>query len=166
MFFNLIVHLFIMAELQDLSLREVELQDAAQILRNIFPNKTLRQIENRIKNSEHERRIVAEYNNEIIGYAVLAFRTVPHAHTALLHSLFVKEDFRSKGIGRAIIKYAEELALQNGIEILLLETSAENKSATSLYKKIGFEEYGLLQKGYKKGSRYRDLALMKKILGK
>src|SRR3989338_6456198 len=96
MFFNLIVHLFIMAELQDLSLREAELQDAAQIQRNIFPNKTLRQIENRLKLSEHKRRIVALSNNEIIGYAVLAFRTVPHAHTALLHSLFVKEKFRNR----------------------------------------------------------------------
>src|SRR3989344_259366 len=165
MFFNLIVDLFIIAELQDLLLREAELQDAAQTQRNIFPNKTLRQIEDRL-NSAHKRRIVAEYNNEIIGYAVLAFRTVPHAHTALLHSLFVNEQFRNKGIGRAIIKYAEELALQNGIEILLLEASAENKNATSLYKKLGFEEYGLLQKGYKKDGNYKGLVLMKKFLGK
>jgi len=155
-----------MAELQDLSLREVELQDAAQIRRNIFPNKTLRQIENRIKNSEHERRIVALSNNEIIGYAVLAFRTVPHAHTALLHSLFVRDDFRNKGIGSRIIEHAEKIAFQNGIEILLLEVSAENRNAIPLYKKLGFEEYGLLRNGYKKDGKYKDLALMKKVLGK
>ncbi|MBI2529745.1 MAG: GNAT family N-acetyltransferase [Candidatus Diapherotrites archaeon] len=154
-----------MAELQNLSLREAELRDAEQIQRNIFPNKTIEQIENRI-NSAHKRRIVAEYNNEIIGYAVLAFRTVPHAHTALLHSLFVKENFRNVGIGRAIVEYAERLALQNGIEILLLEAGAENKNAIPLYKKLGFEEYGLLKNGYKKDGNYKDLALMKKSLGK
>ena len=156
-----------MTELQGLILREANPQDAWQIQKNLFPNKTPEQIENRIKNlSGHKRRIVAEYNNKIIGYAVIAFRTVPHAHTALLHSLFVNEQFRNKGIGRAIIKYAEELALQNGIEILLLEASAENKNATSLYKKLGFEEYGLLQKGYKKDGNYKGLVLMKKFLGK
>ena len=154
-----------MAELQNLSLREAELQDAAQIQRNIFPNKTPEQIENRL-NSAHKRRIVAEYNNEIIGYAVLAFRTVPHAHTALLHSLFVNEEFRNKGMGKAIVEYAEKLALQDGIEILLLEVSAENRNAIPLYKKLGFEEYGLLRNGYKKDGKYKNLALMKKVLGK
>ena len=154
-----------MAELQNLSLREAELQDAAQIQRNIFPNKTPEQIENRL-NSAHKRRIVAECNNEIIGYAVLAFRTVPHAHTALLHSLFVNEEFRNKGIGGVIVEFAEKLALQNGIEILLLEVSAENRNAIPLYKKLGFEEYGLLRNGYKKDGKYKNLALMKKVLGK
>jgi len=155
-----------MAELRGLILREANSQDAEQIQKNLFPNKTLEQIENRIKNSGHKRRIVAECNNEIIGYAVLAFRTVPHAHTALLHSLFVKDNFRNKGIGSKIIEYAEKLVLQNKIEILLLEVGAENKNATNLYKKLGFEEYGLLQKGYKKDGNYKDLVLMKKFLGK
>lgn len=156
-----------MAELQDLMLREAELRDAAQIQGNIFPNKSVQEIENRIKNlSSHKKRVVAEYNNEIIGYAILAFRTIPHAHTALLHSLFVKDGFRGKGIGKAIIEYAEKLALQRGIEILLLEVGAENKNGIGLYKKRGFVEYGLLKKGYKKDGNYKDLVLMKKALGK
>ncbi len=155
-----------MAELQNPILREAKPQDALQIQKNIFPNKSVQEIENRIKNlSSHRRRIVAEINNEIIGYAVLAFRTVPHAHTALLHSLFVKDDFRNKGIGSRIIEYAEKLALQSKIEILLLEVGEENKNAIALYKKMGFEEYGLLKRGYKKGNNYKDLALMKKLLG-
>ncbi len=56
----------------------------------------------------------------------------------LLNDLYVHEDYRKQGVGEALMKSAEELAIETKAKGLALETHSENYSAQKLYDKTGY----------------------------
>ena len=90
--------------------------------------------------------IVAEIENQIVGFAGL--RVVPYlfyegAH-AELTELFVEESYRRKGIGKALVEYAERLAKERYAEELILHTGQENQGGREFYTAMGFEEWEIV----------------------
>lgn len=57
-------------------------------------------------------------------------------------NISVKECFRKKGIGTAILKKIIDVCKQKGASFLTLEVRDSNNSAISLYQKFGFIENG------------------------
>ena len=49
-----------------------------------------------------------------------------------------------------------------GLKLLILDTFAENEKAISLYKKMGFKEYGYLKKALFYKNKYSDSINMAK----
>ena len=65
--------------------------------------------------------------------------------------LWVKEEFRNKGIGTKILKHAEEIARKKGASIAMLDTF--DFQAEGFYKKQGYEVVGEINdfpKGHKR----------------
>ena len=54
----------------------------------------------------------------------------------------VLEDWRGRGIGRALIQHVEGWAADRGIERMLLSVSEGNEGAIRLYRSIGYAESG------------------------
>ena len=82
--------------------------------------------------------LVCDGNN--VGYCVTmkTYSVEAGGITIWIDELFVLEEYRSKGLGRELIKYIEE----NGdkkLRRIRLEVELENGRAISLYKKMGFE---------------------------
>jgi ribosomal protein S18 acetylase RimI-like enzyme len=101
------------------------------------------------------------HKDEIIGLATLTQEIgAKFSHKAYLSSVFIEPEFQQKGIaGRlltAIVEYSKK-----HVEQILLTVADDNKPAIQLYKKIGFEAYGIEKKALKDSEQYIDEILMK-----
>ncbi len=87
-------------------------------------------------------------NGEAVGYiSVLIDNT---AHTAEFEQIGILPEWRSKGIGRAVMqKTAAELAAA-GIETLFVLVASVNTKARALYEKLGFGEPTLYSRWFQK----------------
>ena len=90
--------------------------------------------------------IIAEVDNLIVGFAGL--RVVPYLFYEGIHAelteLFVEEGFRRKGIGNALVEYAECLAKERHAEELILHTGQDNQGGREFYAAMGFEEWEIV----------------------
>ncbi len=77
-------------------------------------------------------------NNQLIGCAALKFLEDEHGE---FKSIRVEDNFRGKGVGEKIISHLIEVAKNEGIKRLSIETGAGDffKSARKLFKKFGFK---------------------------
>lgn len=95
--------------------------------------------------------IVAEENNEIIasGYALIKkaeknyYRFKEYAY---LGFMYVKPEYRGKGINKVITDELIAWAKSRGINEVRLEVYAQNESAIKAYEKAGFEPHILLMR--------------------
>lgn len=104
--------------------------------------------------------VVAEENGKVVGLCDV-HRIRPgteEEHSAVL-GIAIRKEYRGKGIGELMIKKVIELS-KGKFEILKLEVFSVNSRAISLYKKLGFVEYGTLPKAIKRGNRYYDSVYM------
>lgn len=65
-------------------------------------------------------------------------------------NVFVKEEYRNKGIGNSLLKKLIDIAIKENKKNITLEVSVENKVAIKLYEKNGFKKVAI-RKGYYKG---------------
>ena len=92
-----------------------------------------------------ETALVAELDGQIGGFACV--RIVPcvlYAEPyAELTELYVEPEFRRRGVGRALIAYAEQLAHARGANDLLIMTGVDNAAAQALYRAAGYDTYAV-----------------------
>jgi ribosomal protein S18 acetylase RimI-like enzyme len=79
---------------------------------------------------------------DLAGYFVLTFcfSLEFHGRFALLDELYLREAFRGQALGKAVMKFAENVCRQKGIKALRLEVSRDNLPAQALYRKSGLVE--------------------------
>jgi GNAT superfamily N-acetyltransferase len=84
--------------------------------------------------------ILLAYDPEPLGVAVLAFTwTLEHGGlVAWLDELFVVAEQRGRGIGRALLRRALEVAKDRGCRAIDLEVDADHARAQHLYEREGF----------------------------
>ena len=82
---------------------------------------------------------ILEYEGVTAGYAAIAltYTTEGGGKTAWLDELYIREQFRGKGLGRSVIKFLQK---DKSIKRIRLEITPENERAKALYKSEGFEE--------------------------
>ncbi len=148
---------------EQIEIREIKKNDAIG-LSKLFPHWKGNLAEKKTKKtlkSKREKRFFAVSNNQLIGHIKSVLGTGRHKHLAELFSLIVAPEKRGKGIGRKLIERAlKEMPAQ--IKIVVFQVQADNKPAIELYRKIGFEQYGFLEKGSMVDGKLVDNILMKK----
>jgi GNAT superfamily N-acetyltransferase len=79
---------------------------------------------------------------ELAGYFALTFcfSFEFHGHFALLDELYLREPFRRKKLGKAVVALAEDLCRRAGIKAVRLEVGRGNQAAQALYRTAGFNE--------------------------
>lgn len=80
-----------------------------------------------------DRRQPEEYRNINWPSGAAADRVL------VIHLLMVRPDAVGKGVGSALVQYAEETARRRGCLVVRLDTGAQNTPAVSLYQKLGFQ---------------------------
>ena len=89
---------------------------------------------------------VAELDGEIAGYVMVWTRyetgDVEDGDfvCGLLADLEVLERHRGKGLGRALIEFAEQYARENGVRYLRLGVMARNYAARQVYERMQYRE--------------------------
>ena len=95
--------------------------------------------------AEIETAILAEVDGRTGGFACV--RVVPcvlYAEPyAELTELYVEPAFRRRGVGRALLAHAEQLARTRGAAELLIMTGTGNAAAQALYRAAGYDTYAV-----------------------
>ena len=60
--------------------------------------------------------------------------------TAEIKRMYVKEEFRGKGMSKLVLNSLEEFIKNNGYKKIILETGGKQPEAISLYRKFGYSE--------------------------
>ncbi|WP_368657929.1 GNAT family N-acetyltransferase [Metabacillus halosaccharovorans] len=68
------------------------------------------------------------------------FSSVGMKRKWLLNDLFVAEEYRRHGVGKALMNQAKEFAVETNTAGILLETSKDNVNAQALYESAGYEK--------------------------
>lgn len=91
--------------------------------------------------SEDGMLLGAWHGDELVGYACLYwhFTSLVPAETVLMNDLFVAENQRGEGIGRALIEASAEVARERGADHLEWATAPDNAAAQRLYDSTGAE---------------------------
>jgi ribosomal protein S18 acetylase RimI-like enzyme len=104
--------------------------------------------------------VVAEENGKVVGMCQVD-RKVPHEegrHIGVL-GISVARAWRGRGIGRALL--LDVIArCRDKFELLELSVYASNAAARQLYRSVGFQPWGTLPKGIRRGGRHTDLEHM------
>jgi ribosomal protein S18 acetylase RimI-like enzyme len=92
-----------------------------------------------------ETALVAELDGQVGGFACV--RVVPcvlYAEPyAELTELYVEPALRRRGLGRALIAHAEQLAHARGASELMIMTGVGNAAAQALYRAAGYDTYAV-----------------------
>ncbi|MDX8519452.1 GNAT family N-acetyltransferase [Mesorhizobium dulcispinae] len=86
-----------------------------------------------------ERAVLGAWHGKtLVGTVTLLLDCPPNQpHRAEIAKLMTRLDHRGKGIAARLMRAAEELAVQRGRTLLVLDTAAE-EGAAGLYEKLGF----------------------------
>ena len=87
---------------------------------------------------------VALAGGSVTGLATVHSRAVLHTAcpVAQLTALVVSPSVRGRGVGRALVQWAEQWALERGAERLVVTTALHRAEAPPFYERLGFVHTG------------------------
>lgn len=130
--------------------------------------------------SERIRTISAKYpylkavkNGEIIGYAYASsFKSRRAYDWSVESTIYIREDYRGKGIGKILYGELERILASMGIlnmNACIAVPKAEDEHLTTdsifFHEKLGFKEVGIFHDSGYKFSTWYDMTWMEKMLG-
>ncbi|HWC48930.1 MAG TPA: GNAT family N-acetyltransferase [Solirubrobacterales bacterium] len=91
--------------------------------------------------SEDGLLLGARRDGKLVGYTCLYwhFSSLEAVETLLMNDLFVSEEARGEGVGRALIEATAEVARERGVPFVEWSTAPDNHTAQRLYDSTGAE---------------------------
>ncbi len=123
---------FMNYEIQDNNFWNNTQENSVEVFRNTFADA--------LKNQDLIKLFLIEYENKVIGFAniMIIFSVWAHGKAIVLDDLFIKDEYRGKGIGREVLKYIELYAKENGYNRLQFQSELTNHNAFKFYTRIGY----------------------------
>ena len=97
-------------------------------------------IRERLERGENVIFLAEDESGSALGFVQLfpSFTSVEARRLWVLNDLFVSEEARGRGVGRALMNAARDHAVRTGAKRLTLETMEDNRRAWSLYESLGY----------------------------
>jgi len=109
--------------------------------------------------------IVAEYNNQIAGFASYGhFRPFEAYNNTIENSVYVKKDFYRNGIGKILLAKIILLAKENKKHAIIAVIDSENQASINLHEQFEFKIVGNFKQIGFKFDRWLDVIFMELIL--
>ena len=130
-----------------MKIKIVEKGDLADLfeLNNLFENdNTMDKMEKDLIQNNSEIICIAYLDKIAVGYCVGTIKkSICYKNNRLdIEALFVKEECRDKGIGKALIKFIEKEALTLNIKHFHVSTNKRDKNINTFYSKLDYEITG------------------------
>ncbi|MGR6970002.1 N-acetyltransferase family protein [Streptomyces cynarae] len=110
--------------------------------------------------------LVAELGGALVGYIRLGFPTslACNSHVRQIQGLAVAEEARGAGVGRALLRAAQDEARRRGARRITLRVLGHNTPARGLYESEGFVVEGVLPEEFLIEGEYVDDVFMGRFL--
>jgi len=111
--------------------------------------------------------LVAVSGDEVVGYAYAApYRPRAAYRFTLEDSVYLRDDARGKGIGRALLAALIEASERAGArQMIAVIGDSGNAASIGVHVALGFRHIGVLASVGNKFSRWLDVVLMQRALG-
>lgn len=83
--------------------------------------------------------------------------------SALLSKIYVRQELRGRGLGKAILKFAEKYCLKKKVKLLWLTVNRNNKDSIAFYLRAGFKKSGKILKDIGNGFVMDDFKMVKSL---
>lgn len=132
-----------------------------------FEPKTIKDIEDWY--NEHEEKnlpiIVCLDNNNVLGWASLStFRSFQAYNTTSEVSVYVKEEYKQKGIGKKLMLAIEKEGKKCNLHSIVSVITGGNQASINLHKKMGYNIKGTFEEIGYKNDQFLDVIFMYKII--
>jgi L-amino acid N-acyltransferase YncA len=108
-------------------------------------------------------RLVARRRDKVLGWAALSRVSSREVYRGVAEvSIYIAEEARGYGIGRALMSALVEVSEQNGIWTLQAGILAENTVSIKLHQQAGFRVVGTRERVGCLDGRWRDTVLMER----
>lgn len=105
--------------------------------------------------------IVAELDGIVVGFGMYSeFRFREAYQFTVEHSVYVSEDFQSKGVGKQLLQELINLARKQKLHTMIGVIDSENQSSIVFHEKFGFKTVGIIKESGYKFDRWLDSVLM------
>jgi phosphinothricin acetyltransferase len=106
-----------------------------------------------------------ESEKNVVGFCFLTqFRKKPAYDSTAEIGIYLKPEHTGKKLGQSMIRFLEEYAKQNHIEVIIASISGENSPSIRLFEKMGYEQCAHYKQVSRKFDRRIDLMCYEKIL--
>jgi phosphinothricin acetyltransferase len=108
---------------------------------------------------------VAEENNVIVGFSTFGqFRNWQAYQYSVENSVYVRADFRGRGIGKLLLQPLIEVAKEMKLHTIIAGIVADNDSSLALHKQFGFVEVAHFKEVGYKFDKWLDLKFLQLIV--
>ncbi|GAB3615130.1 GNAT family N-acetyltransferase [Humibacter ginsengisoli] len=113
-------------------------------------------------------RLVAERDNQVVGWAAATRVSSRCVYEGVIeHSVYVEEDERGRGIGRALLDAFVTASEAEGIWTVQSGIFPENRSSLALHAAVGFRTVGVRERVGKMGfgpyaGQWRDVVMIER----
>ena len=115
--------------------------------------------------AQRQLRLMITLNDDGAPAGTIDFLNFDPLNNRAELGLFIAEPFRGKGLGRQALDLLTAYARDHiGLRQLYVYIALDNEVCLKLFDDYGFRRVGTLQSWVKRGSTYRDAALMQMLL--
>lgn len=127
------------------SLLEKLIEDEKKYNDNINDEIIINNYYENIYKKDNNKLFVASINDEIIGYIYVKIND-PKLNgekykEAFIDALYVKDEYRNKGVATSLIKEAKQYAIKKEAKKISINVISDNEIALKLYYKLGFYNF-------------------------
>jgi ribosomal protein S18 acetylase RimI-like enzyme len=116
-------------------------------------------IAERFRNSTEDNFTLGAFEDEaLVGMVTFMRETgLKERHKGRIYGVYVTARQRGEGVGRALLaELLERVKRDSSLERILLAVATCQEAAKGLYRRLGFETYGVEVRALKVGERYVD----------
>ena len=104
-------------------------------------------------------------DGDLLGFGSLSFyRDRPGYRTSVENSVYVHPDHHRAGVGSAILDALIETATVHGFHAMFARIVDAQEASVALHERLGFEMVGIEREVGRKFGKFRDVALMQRLL--
>lgn len=116
-------------------------------------------------NSQRYKSYMIEADDECCGFCYLSQYKKRQAYDRTAEiSIYLKNGFGGRGIGRKALDYLESVAREKRIHVLLAIISGDNTASIKLFESAGYEKCGHLKQIGEKFNRVLDVVFYQRFL--
>jgi L-amino acid N-acyltransferase YncA len=114
-------------------------------------------------NAGHTLRVVAELDEQVLGWAALGPASSRWAYRGVAESsVYVARERHGRGVGRALMEALIERSEGAGIWTIQTSIFPENEASLNLHQRVGFRVVGVRKSIARRDGLWRDTVLLER----